>query len=232
MPAPVFDTPDDRAGSAWLAREGRARQGEVLVALLSRYNHDVRTPLNTVMSWTHLLQQGKVDSARSQHVADVLARCTREQAAMLDAFVDDGRAVLGALQLDPVGLRIEDLVMHALERAERVARLRHVSFRVPPRRDLAGIDGDERRLRRLLHRLLLAVAGRAPDGAVIDVSSHAEAGSVLLRIDGPAAAGDWSDAALLDLRISSFLADQLAAELSLDGTAGRAAVGLRWLAAP
>ena len=231
MPAPVFDVPEDRAGSAWLAREGSACQGELLDALLSRYNHDVRTPLNTVMSWTHLLQQGKIDSARSQHVADVLARCTREQAAMLDAFVDDGRAVLGALQLDPVGLRIEDLMAHAAEHAGPVARLRHVSFRVQPRSDLAGIDGDERRLRRLVHRLLLAVTGRAPDGAVIDVSARPDAGSVLLRIEGPAAA-DWSDAALLDLRISSFLADRLAAELSIDGAPGRAAVGLRWLAAP
>jgi signal transduction histidine kinase len=227
MPAPVFDVPDDRAGSAWLAREGRARQGEVLVALFSRYNHDVRTPLNTVMSWTHLLQQGKVDSARSQHVADVLARSTREQAAMLDEFVDDGRAVLGTLKLEPVALRIEDLMAQAAERAGAVAALRNVSFRVQPHHDRAGIDGDERHLRRLVHRLLLAVSSRAPAGAVIDVSSRADAGSVLLRIEGPAADDDWSDAALLDLRISSFVASLHDVELSIAGAPGRAAIVLR-----
>ena len=139
MPALVFDVPEDRAGSAWLAREGRALQSELLVALLSRFNHAVRTPLNTVMSWTHLLQQGKVDSSRSKHVADVLARSTREQVVLLDEFVDDGRAVLGVLKLDPVGLRIEDLVARAVERAAPSATLRGVSFRraaVPrPRRD-------------------------------------------------------------------------------------------------
>lgn len=232
MPAPVFDVPDDRAGSAWLAREGRARQGELLVALLSRYNHAVRTPLNTVMSWTHLLQQGKVDSARSRHVADVLARSTREQAALLDEFVDDGRAVLGALKLDPVGLRIEDLVAHAVERAAPSATLRGVSFRVQPCRDLAGIDGDERRLQRLVRRLLLAVTCRAPEGAAIDVSSRPDESSVLLRIEGPACESDWSDAALLELRISSFVADLHDTELAIDGAPGRAAVGLRWLVRP
>jgi len=202
--APVFDTPDDRAGSAWLAREGRARQGEVLVALLSRYNHDVRTPLNTVMSWTHLLQQGKVDSARSQHVADVLARCTREQAAMLDAFVDDGRAVLGALQLDPsdCGSRTWWCTRWSAPSPWRGCATSRSACRC------AASSPDRRRRAPPATAAAPAAAcrdGRAPDGAVIDVSSHAEAGSVLLRIDGPAAAGDWSDAALLDLRISSFL---------------------------
>ncbi len=228
MPAFAFDVPDDRAGSAWLAREGCALRSELMVALLSRFNHDMRTPLNTVMSWTHLLQQGMVDSSRSRHVMDVLARSTRAQVVMLDEFVDDGRAVLGVLKLDPVGLRIEDLVAHAVERAAPAAKLRGASFAVQPHRDLVGIDGDERRLQRLVQRLLVVVASRAREGAVLDVSSHLDAGSVALRIEGPAADADWSDAELLELRISSFVASLHDAELAIDGTPGRAAVALRW----
>lgn len=233
MPALDFDVPDDRAGSAWLAREGCALRSELLVALLSRFNHDLRTPLNTVMSWTHLLQQGMVDSSRNGHVMDVLARSTRAQVVMLDEFVDDGRAVLGVLKLDPVGLRIEDLVAHAVERAAPVATLRGAAFDVPPHRaHAAGIEGDERRLQRLVYRLLVAVASRAREGAVLDVSSHFDAGSVALRIEGPAADSDWSDAALLELRISSVVASLHDAELAVDGAPGRAAVALRWCARP
>jgi signal transduction histidine kinase len=230
MPAPVFDVPEDRAGSAWLDREGRTLRSELLAALLSRYSHDVRTPLNTVMSWTHLLQQGKVDSSRSQHVTDVLARSTREQVVMLDEFVDDVRAVLGALKLDPVGLRIDDLVAHAVDRAAPVITGRGASFDVQSLRALAGIEGDERSLQRLVYRLLVAVASRAREGAVLDVSSRFDAGSIALRIEGAAADGDWSDAELLELRISSFVASLHDAELAIDGAPGRAAVALRWFA--
>lgn len=230
MPAPVFDVPEDRAGSAWLAREGRARQGELLVALFSRYNHDVRTPLSTVISWAHLLQQGTVDGARNRHVADVVARNAREQVVLLDDFVDDGRAVLGVLKLDPVGLRIEDLVAHAVERAAPAATPRGVAFHVRPPGDLVQVDGDARHLQRLVHRLLAAVAGRAPHGAVIEVSSRFDAGAVTLQIEGPTADNDWSDAALLDLRIGSFVADLHGAELAIDGAPGRAAIDLRWRA--
>ena len=232
MPALAFDVPEDRAGSAWLAREGRALRSELLVALLSRFNHDLRTPLNTVMSWTHLLQQGKVDGSRSEHVMNVLARSTREQVVMLDEFVDDGRAVLGVLKLDPVELRIEDLVARAVERAAPVATLRGASFDVQPHRALAAIEGDEQRLQRLVYRLLVAVASRAREGAMLDVTSRLDAGSVELRIEGPAADGDWSDAALLELRISSFVANLHDAELAIDGAPGRAAVALRWRARP
>jgi signal transduction histidine kinase len=227
MPAPDFDVPEARAGSAWLARAGRALQDELLVALFSRFNHDLRTPLNTVVGWTHLLQQGMVDSSRSKHVADVLARNTREQVVLLDDFVDDGRAVLGAMKIDPVGLRIEDLMTRAAERAAPVAALRSTSVDVRTDSGSAEVEGDERHLPRLVYRLLVDVMRRAREAAVIELSSRLDDGSVLLRIEGPVAEGDWSDATLLDLRISSFVAALHDAELSIDGTPGRAAILLR-----
>ena len=55
---------------------------------------------------------------------------------------------------------------------------------------------------------------------------------MLLRIEGPVAEGDWSEAALLDLRISSFVAALHDAELSIDGAPGRAAIMLRLPARP
>jgi signal transduction histidine kinase len=232
MPALVFEVPEDRAGSAWLAREGSALRNELLVALFSRFNHDLRTPLNTIMGWTHLLQQGMVDSSRSKHVADVLARNTHEQVVLLDEFVDDGRAVLGVMKVDRVGLRIGDLVARAVERAAPVAALHGVSFNVRPDRGIGAIEGDERRLQRLVYRLLVAVTRRTRQGSVIELSSCLDDGSSVLSIEGPVADGDWQDAALLDLRISSFVAALHDAELAIDGAPARAAVVLRLPARP
>ena len=227
MAAPTLDIQDTRAGTAWLAREGREPQGDLIVALLSRFSHDLRTPLNTVVGWTHLLQQGLVDSSRSKHVADVLARNTREQTVLLDEFVDDGRALLGVLRLDPVGLRIDDLVAAAMERAAPVASLHGVSFAADVRMQDTEVEGDERRLRRLVYRVLVAVTRRAREAATVELSAAVDNGQVALRIDAPVGEADWSDAALLDLRISSFVAAMHDAELCIDGAPGRAAVLLR-----
>ncbi len=222
-----YDVPDARAGSDWLAREGRARQGELLVALLSRFNHDLRTPLNTVMGWTHLLQQGLVDSSRSKHVADVLGRNTREQVALLDEFVDDGRAVLGVLKLDTTGLRVDDLVAHALERAAPLSSLHGVSFETRLEAPGAEVEGDERRLRRLVYRLLAGVARRTREGGTLEISTGPDGDAVLLKVDAPAKEGDWTDAGLLDLRVSSFVAALHDATLTVDGAPERAAACLR-----
>lgn len=223
----VFDVPEARAGSAWLAAEGQARHTELLVALLSRFNHDLRTPLNTVVGWTHLLQQGLVDSGRSRHVADVLARNTREQTVLLDEFVDDGRALLGVLKLDAVGLRVEDLVSAAIERAAPLASLHGVSFDARLDAANAEVEGDERRLKRLVYRLVAAVARRTREAAVIRIAATGESGSILLRVEAAVGEGDWPDATLLDLRISSFVAAMHGADLSIDGTPGRGAIVLR-----
>lgn len=223
----AFDVKEARAGSGWLAREGHASQSDLLVALLSRFNHDLRTPLNTVVGWTHLLQQGLVDSTRSKHVADVLARNTREQTVLLDEFVDDGRAVLGVLKLDRVPLRIDELVAHALERAAPLASLHGVSFGTGLESPGAPVEGDERRLKRLVYRLVAAVARRAREAATVQVSATERDGAVQLRIEAPVGEGDWSDAALLDLRISSFVAAMHDGELVVDGAPGRAAILLR-----
>lgn len=223
----AFDIPEARAGSAWFAREGRDRQDELLVALLSRFNHDLRTPLNTVVGWTHLLQQGLVDSSRSKHVADVLARNTREQTVLLDEFVDDGRALLGVLKLDPVGLRVDDLVSRAMDRAAPIASLHGVSFGTDGQLQDLKVEGDERRLQRLVYRLLAAVARRAREAAVVELSAAVDGGRLTLRIEAPVGEGDWSEATLLDLRISSFVAAMHDAELCIDGAPGRAAVVLR-----
>lgn len=227
MPAFDFELHDDRAGSGWLAREGRARQDELLIALLSRFNHDLRTPLNTVVGWTHLLQQGMVDSARSKHVADVLARNTREEVVLLDEFVDDARAILGVLKADPVRQRIDELVTRAVERAAPASALNGTSFDTRLDNADAEVEGDERRLPRLVYRLLADVTRRTREGGTILLASTLDDGGVRLRIEAPASGDGWSDAALLDLRISSFVAALHEAELAVDGAPGRAAVELR-----
>ena len=54
---------ETRAGASWLATAGPVERLQLLDALVSRFNHDFRTPLNTIVGWGHLLQQGPVDPA-------------------------------------------------------------------------------------------------------------------------------------------------------------------------
>jgi hypothetical protein len=52
---------------------------------------------------------------------------------------------------------------------------------------------------------------------VVTISATAEGDTVSLRLDAPVGQGDWPDATLLDLRLSSFVAAMHDAELCIDG---------------
>lgn len=197
---------DPRVGSRWLASADADARLQLLAGLLSRFNHDLRTPLNTIMGWTHLLQQGAVDSTRGKHVADVIARNSREQTILLEDFVDDGRAVLGTLKPEFASVRLDETVGAAVERVHPLLALHAVSLRPDIKVGNAEVIGDSRRLQRLLYRLLVVVARRAREGSAVDLAAKATPNAVSVSIAAANPHGEWNDAALLDLRISSFFA--------------------------
>jgi K+-sensing histidine kinase KdpD len=197
---------DPRVGSHWLPSADADTRLQLLTGLLSRFNHDLRTPLNTIMGWTHLLQQGAVDSTRGKHVADVIARNSREQTVLLEDFVDDGRAVLGVLKPESAAVRVDESVGAALERVQPVLTLHAVSLRTDLKVGDAEVVGDAKRLQRLLYRLLVVVARRARENSAVDVAAKLTPAAFMFSISAAADDDGWSDAALLDLRISSFYA--------------------------
>ena len=208
---------DARVGSAWLAQADADERNALLIALLSRFNHDLRTPLNTVVGWTHLMQQGAVDNARSKHVADVLARATREQTVLLDEFIDDARSMIGVLKIDAAQLPIDELIARALERAAPLLSLHGITVDHSLPSGDASVAGDERRLTRLVYRLVAAVARRAREGTAVRVAATRDAGRVQLRVAAEAKSSDWAEPQLLDLRICAYLVALHDGELHAEG---------------
>ena len=218
---------DRRCGTYWLARLDSAGRIELLVALLSRFNHDLRTPLNTILGWTHLLQKGGLDAVRAKHVADVIARNSRDQTQLLEDFVDDGRAILGALQLQLVPLGMDGVLTEAIGRLGSLLTLHGVSLESKLDAADVSVKGDVSRLTRLVHRLLVIVTRRAREATTIEIETDVDRGQYVLALSGTAYEPDWSEAALLDLRISTLVAALHDGELQVDADAARPCIALR-----
>ncbi len=218
---------DHRCGTRWLARLDAAGRSELTVALLSRFNHDLRTPLNTILGWTHLLQKGGLDAVRAKHVADVIARNSRDQTQLLEEFVDDGRAILGALQLQLASVKKDELVAQAIERVGALLTLHGVSLK--PKFDAAdvSVSGDARRLTRLAYRLLVIVIRRAREATTVEIETELDRSHYVLALSGMAYEPDWSESALLDLRISTLVAALHNGELCVGPDATRPCIELR-----
>ena len=177
---------DARCGIHWLGRLDPEGRTELMTALLSRFNHDLRTPLNTILGWTHLLQKGGLDTVREKHVADVIARNSREQTQLLEDFVDDGRTILGALQLQMVAVKMDEALTEAIALLGSLLSLHSVSLQ--PKFDTpdVSVNGDLRRLTRLAYRLLAIVTQRARESTTIEVETDVDRGQYVLAVSGTA----------------------------------------------
>jgi len=217
---------DTRAGASWLATAGPADRLQLLASLLSRFNHNFRTPLNTITGWGHLLQQGSVEPARTKHVADVIARNAREQTLMLEAFVEDARVVLDRLSLEPATIRVDEVVAQVIARSGGSATPRN-SLQVRIDAADATVDGDGRVLQRLLQRLVDIVARRAQEGATVDLRVSREARWICLALSSPARDADWSESDLCELRVGTLMAAVFRGSLQLLAAPGSAALILQ-----
>ena len=84
-----------------------------------------------------------------------------------------------------------------------------------------------RRLARLAFRLLALVTRRARETTTVEVETDIDRGQYVLAISGTAQEPDWSEAALLDLRISTLLAALHKGELQVDADPSRPCITLR-----
>jgi signal transduction histidine kinase len=223
------DTTDARAGARWLATLGPVDRLQLLAALLSRFNHDFRTPLNTLVGWGHLLQQETLEPVRIRHGAEVVERNTRTLALTLDEFIEDSRVILGGSPIESQTVSVAEVLTQAAGQSG-VADPAGGRLHIRVDAEDTVVRGDFRRLQRCISRLVAVVAHRAHESAAIELGVSRVERTICLSVAAPARArdGDWSSADLLDLRIATLVAESLGGALELPA-ASRTATALLWL---
>lgn len=206
---------DPRAGTAWLASIDVQTRLHLMAALLRRFNHDARTPLNTVLGWTHLLQQPNA-MERVVRGAEVIARNTSAQSLILDEFIDDARALIGPLEVSASVVMAQDVMEEAKSRLADVAQLQGIELRSNLDLDGVALRGDVARLRRLIFRVVAAVIRRAGHATAVHVDGREEPGFLVIQAHGSAASDDWSEATLLELRLATLQAHLDRARLDVE----------------
>jgi len=195
------------AGTSWFGKSQPADRLPLLVGLVSRFNHDLRTPLNTISGWTHLLQQTATDAARTRHVSEVFARNVREETLLLEEFVDDARVLLGVLVLEHVDVPAAELLAAANERLAPALDIHEVRLDCSAIHTVdVALSVDRSRTARLIYRLLLGAVRRAPEGATVRQRAAVIGKKLLVDVQAPTARPAFENGALLDLRIASAVA--------------------------
>ena len=157
-----------------LARERAARaQAEEATQLkdefLANLSHELRTPMNIIIGWAHLLRTGPLDDAQKQRATEAIERAARSQAQLIEDLLDVSRIVTGKFRLVMQDTDVGRVLQLASESLRLVAQAKQITLHLV-RDDMdARINGDPDRLQQVFWNLLSNAVKFTPTGGRVEV---------------------------------------------------------------
>jgi len=156
-----------RERNARLQAEEATRIKDEFLATLS---HELRTPMNAIISWTHLLRTGRLDPTQHARAIESIDRAAHSQAQLIEDLLDVSRIVSGKLHLALRPVELEPLIEAGLESQRPAAQTKGVSLNVHRSRDPITVVGDADRLQQVFLNLLSNAVKFTPAGGKVDVT--------------------------------------------------------------
>ncbi len=162
-----------------LSRERLARsQAEQATRLkdefIANLSHELRTPMNIIVGWTHLLRSGRLDEAQRSRAAESIERAARSQAQLIEDLLDVSRIATGKFSLQMREVELGPIVTLAAESLRLVAQNKNVTLSLALERGPMRVLGDADRLQQVLWNLLSNAVKFTPSGGRVSVKLNRE----------------------------------------------------------
>lgn len=144
--------------------------------------HDLRNPLNSVITWSHLLREGQLDDDAARRALDTVRRNAELQVRMLEDFVEYSALAEPdpALEREPVDLAT--LVGATISGLRPRAAARSIEFDGDLGVGRERVTADRRRLELAVKRLLEHAIDAAPPSSRVAVALRFTAADAELEI--------------------------------------------------
>jgi len=136
---------------------------------LAVLSHELRSPLQSILSWVRMLRSGHLSTARTERALDVIERNTVLQARLIEDLLDVSRITAGVLQLDLAPMLVTSAVQTVIENLRPAADAKKIRL-VLSNEDGAGrIQGDAARVQQIVGNLVSNAMKFTPGGGRIEV---------------------------------------------------------------
>ena len=156
-----------------------SRLKDTFIAVLS---HELRSPLNAMVGWTHVLQQ-RGGSDETLRALDAIERNGRLQARMISDLLDMSRLNLGKLPLHFERVDPAEAVAAAVATVQPDLDAKQIELRIEAEAKVGPLRADSSRLQQVISNLLSNAVKFSPRGGRVTVALHAEEdGHVVLTV--------------------------------------------------
>jgi PAS domain S-box-containing protein len=150
---------------------------------LAIVSHELRSPLNALRGWAHLMQTTRpLDASLMDRAAKAIKRNVDHQTRLIDDLLDTSRIVSGKLTIERRVVHLPETVHAALEAARPLAAAKKIDLRFVPGDPDTLVVGDAGRLQQLASNLLANAVKFTPEGGQVTVSLHKNAERVQLQV--------------------------------------------------
>lgn len=168
--------------AARMKAEAASRAKDEFLAMIS---HEIRSPINAILGWSQLLEQGNLDEVSVKRATATISRNARAQVQLLSDLLDISRVITGKLKLNtrPVDVRIS--LDAAIESVRSAADAKSISIAVSQKDKQAVVTADADRLQQVFWNLLAnAVKFTPTDGTISVVVKRSGSGVAIQVKDG------------------------------------------------
>jgi PAS domain S-box-containing protein len=149
----------DEERHRWLEREQQARRQaeralQVRDEFLATVSHELRSPLNAIVGWAHLLETGNMDSDGVRRAGQTISRNAASQSQLICDILDAQSLTSGKLRLDIGEVDVPLIVEASVDTVRPAAAAKGIKITSAVSSSLSSIEGDPGRLQQIIWNLL------------------------------------------------------------------------------
>ena len=165
----------ERAARAEAQAAGSAK--DEFLAVLS---HELRTPLQSMLGWTQMLKEKRVNEPMVQKGLDTIERNIKTQTQLIEDLLDVSRIVAGTIRVDRQPIVLGAVVESALALAALPASAKSIRLEATIDPRACELHGDPERLEQVITNLLSNAVKFTPPGGRVSV--RLERGGTVVRL--------------------------------------------------
>jgi PAS domain S-box-containing protein len=139
---------------------------------LANLSHELRTPMNIIIGWAHLLRNGPLSDEQKVRAAEAIERAARSQAQLIEDLLDVSRIVTGKFRMQMQEVKIGLILKSAVDSLRLVASTKQIVVTLSQEAAGTTIQGDPDRLQQVFWNLLSNAVKFTPAGGCVDVRMY------------------------------------------------------------
>ena len=169
----------EREQEARAQAESANRAKDEFLAILS---HELRSPLNAILTWATVLREQKGDRDRVETGLEAIERNARLQTRLIADLLDVSRIISGKLALAFTSVPLTAVLESSVEAARPAAESKAIALESSIPNDLGTLAGDAARIEQVVQNLLSNAIKFTPAGGRVSLRARDDAGGVTIEV--------------------------------------------------